>query len=394
MNIKSSVITAFRALGRNRMRSALTSVGIIIGVSSVIVMVGMGNSAQVAVRDKIYTYGANAIRIDVPKGKPMRIGDLENLKRDLPQIKYISPVFRKAKITVKFRNRNMEGVVYGVNNDFLYMKDRKAVDGRLLSDDEVDSMAKVAIIGKTNQDTLFAGESSIGTQILIDTLPLKVIGVLDTAGVGFSGEDYDNMIVIPHSTARTRIFNSDGFHQIYVSTGDAESVGEVADGIQSYLRRKHHLRPDMPDDFKIFKSEDKLKVADDISRALSFLLAGIASISLFVGGVGIMNIMLVSVTERTREIGIRMAIGAKRRDIMAQFLIESVTLSSIGGIIGITLGLVMYLVIVRVADWPFIFSFLSIIVSVLFAAGVGMFFGYYPSKKAASLKPIEALKYE
>lgn len=397
MNIKNAIVTAFRALKKNRMRSALTSVGIIIGISSVIVMIGMGNSARVAVRDMIFTYGDDAFRVRT-ESRPMTSVDIANLKRDIHQIKYISPVFRNTNPDIRYKDRRTTGhkqsFLFGGSEDFIPLMGRNIVEGRSFTTNEVKSMSRVIIIGQTIVGELFESRSPIGELIVVDSVPLQVIGVLNEAGEGFSGDDYDSYTIIPYTTAQTRFWNTRGFRDMYISTHDTEEISEAAEEVRYYFRRKHNLRSDQEDDFRIHKSEDKLEIADDISQALALLLAGIASISLFVGGVGIMNIMLVSVTERTREIGIRMAIGAKKRDIMMQFLIESVTLSLLGGFVGITLGLVIYYIIVQFAEWPFIFSIASVLIATLFAAAVGIFFGYYPSKKAASLKPIEALKYE
>lgn len=394
MNIANAFTTAFRALAKNRMRSALTSIGIIIGVSSVIVMMGMGNSARIAVRDMIFTYGNDAFRVRVPWEETMTSLDVMNLLREVPQIRYITPVFRDADKHIRYRDKRAIGFLFGGNEDFLPLMGRQIIEGREFTDSEVRSMARVVVIGLTLVDELFEGNSPLGELIIIDSVPLEVIGVMSMAGQGFSGDDYDSYTLIPYTTARTRFWNAPGFRDLYISAYNTQEISIVAEQVRDYFRRKYNLRPHQADTFEIHKSEDKLQIADEISRALALLLAGIASISLFVGGVGIMNIMLVSVTERTREIGIRMAVGARERDIMMQFLVEAVTLSSLGGAVGISLGLALYFTIVYFAGWPFIFSISYILLAALFAAAVGIFFGYYPSKKAASLHPIEALRYE
>ena len=393
MNISNALKTAVRSLGKNRLRSALTSIGIIIGISSVIVMMGLGNSARLAVRDMVFTYGDDAFRVR-ESGYSLSATDIHNLRREIPEINYISPVFRSSNEEIRHKNKRHTGFIFGGNMDFIPMMGRYVIDGRSFTQTDIDTTARVIIIGQTLANELFDGRSPIGELVVAGGVPMQIIGILNRAGEGFSGDDYDTYAIIPFTTAQTRIWNRAGFRDMYVSAHSPDEISYTSEQVRNYLRRKHNLREGQEDTFEIHKSEDKLQIADEISQALAILLAGIASISLFVGGVGIMNIMLVSVTERTREIGIRMAIGAKRRDIMMQFLIESATLSSAGGIIGISIGLGIYYVVVDFVEWPFIFSLPSIMLAAIFAAAVGLFFGYYPSRKAAALKPIEALKYE
>jgi len=394
MNIKSAVITALRALRRNKVRSSLTSVGIIIGVASVIIMIGLGNSAKVAVQDKISSYGAFAMSVH-SRVKLISSSDVKFLKKNFYQVKYISPISKAGNVMVKHQNMNMESLLLGVNNDFIKLQNRKIAKGRFFTKSEILSKAKVAIIGPTVKKEVLGNMNPIGQQILVKGIPVKIIGLMGKTGRSFSGKDFDNIILIPYTTANTKFHRRNGFDEMYVSTNKDLMVPETVDIVTRYFYKKNNVEQGQAlAGFSITTSKDKLKKATDISNALALLLAGIASISLVVGGVGIMNIMLVSVTERTREIGIRMAIGAKKKDILSQFLIESVTLSSAGGVIGITIGLIVYIIIINVIEWPFIFSLFSILVAVLFASGVGIFFGFYPAKKAASLKPIDALKFE
>jgi putative ABC transport system permease protein len=392
MNLKNSFLTAVRAINKNKMRSSLTSVGIIIGVSSVIVMVGMGNSARVAVRDKITTFGTNAMSVYSSK-KPLVERDIENLRR-LYQVKYISPIIYDSYVPTVYMNRNMLSRIFGVNNDFFQIKEWTLQSGRYFTELEILSIGKVVILGTTVSLELFGNTDPIGQTVLIRNIPFQVIGVLNEQGSSFSGRDYDNVMIIPFTTAATRVRNQNFFDEIYIATHADSLIPETVEIVRQYFRRVHSIPPGSPDDFKTKTSSEQLRVAEDISKTLAILLAGIALISLFVGGVGIMNIMLVSVSERTREIGIRMAIGAKKNDILLQFLIESVTLSSVGGVVGISLGLGLYFTIIFFLKWPFIISIASIIISFLFAFAVGIFFGYYPAKKAAELKPIDALRYE
>ncbi len=393
MNLENTFITATRALNRNKMRSILTSIGIIIGVSSVIIMIGIGNSAKIAVRQRITSYGSNGISV-YRSAKPLTQRDTENLSRLFPQIKYITPIINESHIFIKYVNKNKESRLFGVNNDYFYLRGYKIQYGRFFSSLDISSNSKAVVIGDNVRIALFGYIDPVGRVILIKNVPFTIIGTLAESGESFSGRDFDNLAVIPFTTAEVKITGSKQYDEINVSTQTPEMIDIMKNNLTEYFRRVHSIPPGSIDDFKIETSKEKLKMADDISNYLSILLAFIASISLIVGGIGIMNIMLVSVSERTREIGIRMAIGAKKRDILTQFLIESVTLSSAGGIIGIIFGLSTYFIIVSIVEWPFLFSGGSIFISFFFAFLVGIFFGYYPAKKAANLRPIEALRYE
>ncbi len=393
MNIQSALVTALRALSRNKMRSTLTSIGIIIGVSSVIIMIGIGNSARIAVRQRITSYGSNALSI-YKSIKPLNKRDIDNFNRMFPQIKYMTPIVYKSYIFAKYKNRLLFSRIHGVNNDFFKIRAWQLLYGRHFSRLEISSTAKVVVIGNTVRKELFGFIDPVGKIISINNIPFKIIGTLVETGESFSGRDFDNLLVMPYPTAQTKITGLKRFDQINIATHSPEMIDDLRNHLRDYLRRMNSLQRGAHDTFKIETSKEKLKIADDISKYLAILLAFIASISLIVGGVGIMNIMLVSVSERTREIGIRMAIGAKKNDILVQFLIESVTLSSAGGIAGIIFGLSVYYLIVSIVDWPFLFSITSVIISFLFACLVGIFFGYYPAKKAADLRPIEALRFE
>ncbi|MBN2403412.1 MAG: ABC transporter permease [Spirochaetes bacterium] len=393
MNIKSAIITAARALNRNRTRSALTSIGIIIGVSSVIIMIGISNSARIAVAKKMYTAGANAITV-YHSDRPLTERDMDDLKRMFTQIKYITPQMYKSFMSVKYKNRSLASRLYGVNNNFFYIKGWEIQYGRFFTDIEIASNDKVVVIGDTVRTEIFGFTNPVGEIMNIMGIPFKIVGSLVPFGQALSGRDFDNLLVIPYTTAQTKIIGDKAFEQIIAATHTAEQVDSTVDSIRNYFRSIHSIPYGKPDDFRIETSKQQLKQADNIANILSILAAFTASISLIVGGIGIMNIMLVSVSERTREIGIRMAIGAKKNDILMQFLIESVSLSSAGGVVGITLGLVIYFLIVTIVDWPFIFSPVSVVVSFLFASSVGIFFGYYPAKKASDLKPIDALRFE
>ena len=398
MNIKNSIITAVRSLRRNKLRSFLTCIGIIIGVSSVILMIGLGNSARIEVKDKITNFGENGISVEVkPWGKLITINDIVSLKNEMYEISKISPICYVSEKNgfIRYNEKFTRAKVWGANNDFVNIKNRFVIDGRSFIDEDIDTYAKVAIIGLTVKEKLFENVDPIGELILINGVPMQIIGVLNRAGKAFSGNDFDNEIIVPHSTANVRLFGRRNvYKEMLLSTKEENMLDDATKKILKYFRTTHNIADGAEDDFWINTSKEKLKMTEDITRALTFLLAGIASISLFVGGVGIMNIMLVSVTERTREIGIRMAIGAKKKDILLQFLIEAVTLTSAGGAIGILLGLVIYFIIVAALKWIFIFSLFSVLISFIFSTSVGIFFGFYPAKKASNLKPIDALKFE
>jgi putative ABC transport system permease protein len=393
MNILNSFKSAFRALMRNKMRSALTSIGIIIGVSSVIMMIGLGSSAKYEVRNRIQNFGSNGLNIAFIN-RFLYERDYLNLKKLFTQIRYISPDIHFKNIPLRFEDRTVNSVIYCVNNDYFQMRDWQLTNGRYFLDEEIRSLESVVIIGNTVRTKFFGYYNPIGKMLSISNRPYKIIGVLAESGSSLAGIDFDDIIAIPYTTGMVRYYGERRLDYIQAATYSEEALDDLVPNLKQYLRQTHNLTPNQLDDFRIETSKDKLKMADMISKTLQILLAGVASISLIVGGVGIMNIMLVSVSERTREIGIRMAIGAKRRDILAQFLIESMTLSFVGGTVGIILGLTGYLATVTFLDWYFEFSFLSVIVSFIFSAAVGIFFGYYPARKASSLKPIDALRYE
>ncbi|MCL1911026.1 MAG: ABC transporter permease [Leptospirales bacterium] len=374
-------------------------IGIVIGISSVIAMMGLGSSASVAVQDKILSYGANAMEVKLLRGKNFLSTDLYMIKTYMPQIKHITPldyINEKDVVSIhRYLKKNHRAHIYFTNEEYFPIQNRDAGLGRLFTHSDVSSTAKVAVIGQTVMKKLFGGDDPIGKIITINNFPFTVIGVLNEKGEALSGRDFDNVTIIPYTSGFLR-FEGAIFNKVNLSTNYSYEIPQAKQQITAYvLQRFFSGITNNPKGFvDVSTSDDKLKMARYIANALSILLAGIAAISLFVGGVGIMNIMLVSVTERTREIGIRMAIGAKKADIMLQFLLESFFLCTVGGVLGVILGIGGYYAVVYIVGWPFMFSPVYVIISLAFSAAVGIFFGYYPSKRAAELKPIDALKYE
>ncbi|HOH38472.1 MAG TPA: ABC transporter permease [Spirochaetota bacterium] len=392
--ILDSVISSYKVLRANRARSILTSCGIIIGIASVIMMIGLASSAQVAVKNKIFSYGKNGMSI-IP-----RAGGKILLKRDIPelkkyrQFKYVSRVLTQSDVLIKYGNKSQITRIYGTDNDFLFLQGRKPLFGRMFTDDELVRGNKAVIIGDSVRIKFFGFSDPTGKIIFISNQPFRVIASLYRKGTSLTGEDFDNICVVPAKTSEFNLGFSPYSAVIYASSIDEKTFGEAVTLADSYFRGIHSLNAEDPSDFDIETNSKNLEIADNISRTLTYLLIAIASISLIVGGIGIMNIMLVSVNERTREIGIRMSIGAKKRDILTQFLTESVILCSFGGVLGILFGLTGYFFIAFYLNWAYVFSPLSIIISFSFAFAVGIFFGFYPAKKASDLNPIEALRME
>ena len=386
---RSSVV----ALKRNKVRSILTSIGIIIGVSSVIVMVGIASSARLAVKSRIVNYGANAMVIGWSK-RPMSENDYRNIKNSSPYIQYVAPTVDLYDVPVRIGDVMDEVRFICTNTDYLFMRGWSLMEGRYFDEDEISSAKRVAIIGSAIQDSAFGGYNSIGQFLYVYDQPYEIIGILNETGTSLSGKQVDKIILIPYTTAFNRITGVRDFTGIHLSTYEDYMVDPVQKDVTEYMRTQHKLQPQQKNDFEVVSSKDKMKIAETISGILTYLLAGVASISLIVGGVGIMNIMLVSVSERTREIGIRCAVGAKRIHILVQFLTESIVLSLFGGCIGIVIGIIAYYGIVKLLDWEYIFSISGVLLSFFFAVITGIFFGFYPARKASKLRPIDALRYE
>ncbi len=404
-----TIVTAFRILGRNRLRAGLTMLGIVIGVAAVIAMVSIGEGAKRAVQKQIATMGTNVIIIfpwitsasGVHGGQgtaiTLTVSDALDLKKRIPLLAETGWARRDVMQSVN-GNRNWNGPINGVSPGYLTIRDWDFVSGGPFTQTDLDSAARVALIGQTIVENLFEpGEEPVGATIRIKSVPFRVIGVMEAKGQSSSGNDQDDVIFIPFTTAERKVFGTSFIGSVgamFASTDQVEDLPAAVEQIREVLRARHRLQGDQPDDFTIKTQVDIGKVQEGTSQTLTIMLFSIASVSLLVGGIGIMNILLVSVTERTREIGVRMAVGAKRRHILMQFLIEAMTLSLFGGVLGIVLGVVGAKLTTVVAGWPTIISSDVIAVSFFFSLVVGLFFGLYPANKASRLNPIEALRYE
>jgi putative ABC transport system permease protein len=405
MYIKSSVKIAFKALGKNRFRSFLTMLGIIIGVVSVIVMDAIGNGSSADINARISSLGTNLITISPvtarDKGVQMESGtgatlkkeDADNLLSESPSITFVSPIV-KIPAQMKFGNRNWRSEISGVYPEYFAIRDMKTESGALFTKDDEKKMAKVCLIGKTVADNLFGNNKNpVGSTIRVGTIPFLIIGVLISKGSGF-GQDQDNVILAPFSTVQNRMIGRKNIQQIFASAKSEESVNSAVTEIEKSLRNSHQLPPSTANDFTVSTQLEVRETLNTVVNTITLLLTVVAAISLFVGGIGIMNIMLVSVTERTREIGIRMAVGATGIDVQIQLLLEAVVLSLLGGISGILIGLGTSVLVSSFVGFNTIVTIKSIAISFIVSTLIGIFFGWYPSRKAANLNPIDALRYE
>ena len=396
---------AFRALRRNKMRTALTMLGIIIGVGAVIAMVGIGNGAKAQVEARIAALGQNVIMVfsgSITRGGvhtgfggagTLTVEDANAIARDVPGVAGVSPEVRSGAQVMAGPN-NWSTSIMGESPDYLNIRQWDLADGTMFTDLDVRSAAKVCVLGKTTADKLFPEDNPVGKIIRIKNVPMKVLGVLRSKGVSMFGSDQDDTVLIPYTTAMKRFAGVTTLRSINVQSQTAAQMTEVQNAITELLRQRHRIQPGADDDFMLRNQQELSEAMTATTEVMTALLAAIASVSLLVGGIGIMNIMLVSVTERTREIGIRMAVGARGRDILLQFLIEAVVLSSTGGILGILCGVGGAKLITMIKEWPTLVSPQSIIIAFAFSAAVGVFFGFYPARKASHLDPIDALRYE
>jgi putative ABC transport system permease protein len=399
------VKVAFRALRRNKLRTALTMLGIIIGVGAVIAMVGIGNGAKEQVKARIAALGQNVIQVfsgSVNRGGvrsgfggagTLSIEDALAMTKEVPGVAGVSPEVRSGAQVMAGGN-NWSTSIMGESIDYLAIRQWDLEDGAMFSEADTRSAAKVCVLGKTVADNLFPDEEAVGKMIRIKNVPIKVLGVLKSKGASMFGSDQDDVIIVPYTTGMKRFAGATMLRSILVQAASAEQINEVQNGIAELLRQRHRIQAGRDDDFILRNQQEIAETQTAAMDTMTALLAGVAIISLIVGGIGIMNIMLVSVTERTREIGIRMAVGARGRDILSQFLIEAVALSSTGGLLGILLGMGGARLLTMIKEWPTLISPDSIIIAFAFSAAVGVFFGFYPARKASQLDPIDALRYE
>jgi putative ABC transport system permease protein len=402
MRIINTIKVALRALRRNTMRSILTALGIIIGVGAVIAMVSIGNGAKAQVEAQVASLGENVItvfpgsftsagmRTGWGGASTLTIDDADAIKREVSDAIGVTPEMRdRAQVLANGLNWNTQ--IMGESPDYTSIRSWGLSDGAMFTDQDVRSVAKVAVIGKTVADQLFADGNAIGQTIRIRNIPFKVVGMLAAKGFNLFGQDQDDTVVIPYTSHMKRVARRPNINSILVQAASAQAIDKVQQDITDLLMQRRKGRDQ---DFTVRNQVEIAQAATATSKTLTLLLSAIAGVSLVVGGIGIMNIMLVSVTERTREIGIRLAVGAHGRDVLLQFLIEAVILSSLGGIIGIVLGVGFSELVSLRTGWPILVSPTSVVVAVAFSAAVGVFFGYYPARKAAQLDPIEALRYE
>ncbi|PYQ36859.1 MAG: multidrug ABC transporter substrate-binding protein [Acidobacteria bacterium] len=393
-----------KAIARNKMRSALTALGIIIGVACVIAMIGVGKGSQAAIQSQISALGTNFLMVfpgvSTQSGARIFTGestltedDVAAVKAECPSVAYVSPMSRSAGQVV-YGNLNWGTSVQGVGVEWPFIRSWNTSDGVFFGDSEVRSASKVCVLGSTVATSLFGDQSPVGATVRIKNFPFRVIGVLETKGGSTVGQDQDDTVVAPYTTVMRLLKGKNKIDMFMASAVSQAAVSQAQTEIESLLRQRHRLMPGQDSDFMIRSQQEIAQTADQTSHTLSLLLASAASISLLVGGIGIMNIMLVSVTERTREIGIRMAIGAKGRDILTQFLVEALTLSVAGGLIGIVLGVGASRFLAWKAHWSIALPPESILLAFGFSAAIGVFFGFYPAQKASRLDPIEALRYE
>jgi putative ABC transport system permease protein len=407
--LRMTMRTALRALRRNKLRSALTMLGIIIGVAAVITMVSIGQGADAAVQKQILSLGTNLLMVipgaTTSSGARSGWGGVSNLttadavaiKRECPSVADAT-YFRRQIVQVIYGDQNWSTVAQGATPSYQSVRDWPVVAGSFFTQRDEDTANRVVVLGRTVVDHLFGpGEDPVGAQVRIKDVPFQVIGVLEAKGQTAWGQDQDDVLIMPFSTAERRVLGTQFIgtvDMIFASAMATDEIEEASKQITALLHDRHRIQPGEDDDFTVRSLNDMAKASESASQVMTNLLLSVASISLVVGGIGIMNILLVSVTERTREIGIRMAVGAKSRHILLQFLVEAIVLSMVGGFAGMLLGIAAAQLVSHLAQWPTLLSVPAVAGSFLFSGAVGVFFGFYPARKAARLDPIAALRYE
>ncbi len=406
--VYASLRMALRALIANKMRSALTMLGIIIGVSAVITMIAVGSGAKQRIEEQIASMGSNLLMVQSGSATSggfrggagtvptLTVDDAKAIETEIPGVKYVSPS-TQGVAQVVYGNQNWSTVIQGTAPEMLEIRGWVLSSGRMFTEQELAGAAKVCVLGQTVIENLFGGIDPIGQIVRIKKIPFMVVGALSTKGQTTWGQDQDDLIFVPLTTGQKQLFGQTFpgmIRGIAVQASEPEQVKQIETEITELLRQRHRIQPGQENDFSVRNLAEMMSSREESANVMSLLLGAIASISLIVGGIGIMNIMLVSVTERTREIGIRIAVGAKGRDILLQFLIESLVLSLMGGILGIAIGMIGTVILASLTQWPTLFSPKAILLAFLFSGSVGVFFGFYPARKASLLNPIEALRYE
>ena len=410
MNLLATIRVALNALRVNFLRSVLTMLGIIIGVAAVITMLAVGSGAEARIKEQIKSLGsnlmivtagartANGVRIGTGVTPDLTEDDAAAIAREIAEVEAVAPTYRGGAQVV-FGNANWSTQVFGITPDYFTVRNWTLESGRMFEPAEMSGAGKVALIGQTVARELFGDVDPMDQTIRIKNVPVTIVGVLGRKGQNMTGNDQDDVIMVPLSTARNRIVGVEAgkprqVGMIQIKVFDGESMSDTEDKIRALLRQRLRTAEGQPDPITVRNLTEMLAAQEESSKVMSMLLAAVASVSLLAGGIGIMNIMLVSVTERTREIGLRMAVGARAADILTQFLVEAVTLSLVGGLIGIVLGIGGSWMIAEFAGWQTQLSSASIVLAVSFSAAIGIFFGFYPARKAARLLPIQALRYE
>ena len=406
MEVLNTLRIAFLALRRNKVRSALTTLGVIIGVASVIAMIALSSGARASIDEQIQSTGTNVVYVSAGSwGRPggvrggaasvqtLTLEDAKALQDQIPTVAHLTPVVR-GRAQVVAGNINWNTSIEGGNEDYVVVRNWPIVSGVNFTARDVTVADKVCLLGDTVAKTLFPGEDPVGQIIRVKNLPFRVLGVLAPKGQGQWGDDQDDIIIAPYTTVQKKLLGVTYLRQVMISATRADAVEQTAVEATRIMRQRHRIQNPEEDDFSVRTVEEMAQTRIQLAQTMTGLLMSVASVSLLVGGIGIMNIMLVSVTERTREIGLRMAVGARTRDILRQFLLEAVSLSTLGGLVGIAVGVGVSRTLATVMGWPTLITTASIVLAFVFAAAVGIFFGFYPAQKAATLDPIDALRYE